>query len=250
VMAPADPVSITTPLTVSANYSDIDLGDTHTATINWGDGITTAGVVTKLDPATNSGTVTGSHSYATPGVYTITVTITDSGSPSLSASSTTTQYVVIYDPSGGFVTGGGFINSPAGASVQFPLAVGRANFGFVSRYQKGAKIPTGETEFQFKAGNLNFHSTLYQWLVVAGARAQYKGEGTINGSGRYGFLLTAIDGQVSGGGGVDKFRIKIWDMNSGDAVVYNNEMLSTDDAAPTTAISGGSIVIHEAPGRK
>ena len=58
---------------------------------------------------------------------------------------------------------------------------------------------------------MNFHSTSYEWLVVAGARAQYKGEGTINGSGNYGFMLTAIDGQINGGGGVDKFRIKIWD---------------------------------------
>jgi hypothetical protein len=41
-------------------------------------------------------------------------------------------------------------------------------------------------------------------LVIAGARAQYKGLGTVNGSGNYGFLLTAIDGQVNGGGGVDK----------------------------------------------
>jgi hypothetical protein len=39
--------------------------------------------------------------------------------------------------------------------------------------------------------NLEFHSTSYQWLVVAGAKAQYKGSGTMNGSGEYGFLLTA-----------------------------------------------------------
>jgi hypothetical protein len=30
---------------------------------------------------------------------------------------------------------------------------------------------------------------------------KYKGKGTINGGGSYGFLLTAIDGDVSGGGG-------------------------------------------------
>lgn len=36
---------------------------------------------------------------------------------------------------------------------------GKATFGFVSKYKKGATLPTGETEFQFKAGNLNFMST-------------------------------------------------------------------------------------------
>jgi len=77
---------------------------------------------------------------------------------------------------------------------------GKATFGFVSKYIKGKVDPTGNTEFQFKAGDLNFKSTSYEWLVVAGARAQFKGLGTINGTGNYGFMLTAIDGQISGGG--------------------------------------------------
>jgi hypothetical protein len=32
----------------------------------------------------------------------------------------------------------------------------------------------------------------------------------VNGAAGFGFLLTAVDGQVTGGG-IDKFRIKIWD---------------------------------------
>jgi hypothetical protein len=51
--------------------------------------------------------------------------------------------------------------------------------------------------------------------VVSGAKAQYKGTGTVNGQPGYGFLLTATDGQLQGGGGVDKFRIKIWDQGTG-----------------------------------
>jgi hypothetical protein len=88
-----------------------------------------------------------------------------------------------------------------------------------------------------------FKSTSYQWLVVSGARAQYKGSGTLNGAAGYGFLLTAIDGQVNGGGGTDKFRIKIWDANS--VVVYDNQMGAPDDSDPTTVITGGSIVLHK-----
>lgn len=153
---------------------------------------------------------------------------------------------MIYDPDGGFVTGGGWINSPAGAYAADLALTGKANFGFVSKYKKGANVPTGNTEFQFKAGNLNFHSDSYQWLVVAGAKAMYKGTGSINGAGSYGFLLSAIDGQINGGGGVDKFRIKIWDKNNGDTVVYDNQITAADDADPTTVIAGGSIVIHKA----
>jgi hypothetical protein len=83
--------------------------------------------------------------------------------------------------------------------------VGKANFGFVAKYKKGATIPEGQTEFQFKAGNLNFHSTTYQWLVVSGARAQYKGVGTINGAGDFGFMLTAIDSDLKKKGDPDMF---------------------------------------------
>jgi hypothetical protein len=155
------------------------------------------------------------------------------------------QYVVVYDPSSGSVTGGGWIISPAGACPDCTSSPeGRAHFGFVSRYKRGATTPEGTTEFQFQAGDLNFHSSSYKWLVVAGARAQFKGEGMINGMSHYGFMLTAVDGQLNGGGGVDKFRIKIWDMDNADMIVYDNEMSAADDAAPTTSLGGGSIVIH------
>ena len=150
---------------------------------------------------------------------------------------------MVYDPSAGFVTGGGWIDSPAGAYTADPSLTGKANFGFVSKYKKGASTPTGQTQFKFKTGDLNFHSTEYDWLVVAGPHAKYKGSGTINGSGDYGFMVTATDGAVNGGGGVDKFRMKIWATATED-VVYDNQLGDGDDADATDAIEGGSIVIH------
>ena len=48
--------------------------DTHTATINWGDGLVEAGAVIQ---GSESGIVAGSHLYALPGTYAVTVTITD-----------------------------------------------------------------------------------------------------------------------------------------------------------------------------
>ncbi len=80
--------------------------------------------------------------------------------------------------------------------------------------------------------------------MISGAKAQYKGEGTINGAGSYSFLLTANDGQVSGGGGVDRFRIKIWDKAT-DNVVYDNQLGDAEDATASDALEGGSIVIHK-----
>ena len=79
--------------------------------------------------------------------------------------------------------------------------------------------------------------------MVAGAKAQYKGSGTVNGSGDYGFLLTATDGDL--GGAADRFRIKIWDKASG-TVIYDNKLGSSDDidAADPQAITSGNIVVH------
>ena len=122
-------------------------------------------------------------------------------------------------------------------------ATGKATFGFNARYQRGANTPDGSTEFQFQAGGLNFKSTTYQWLVVAGSKAQYKGVGSINGKGTYNFLLTAIDGDLQNGK-ADAFRIKITDPSTG-SVIYDNQMGTDDTSNSATVLGGGSIVIHQ-----
>jgi hypothetical protein len=217
------------------NFSDTEVQG-HTATFSWDDGSPNSTVTVNAGVTSAS----ASHTYPSAGVYTVCVTVADDCGDSACKCF---EFVVIYDPNGGFVTGGGWINSPPGAYVPNPSLVGKANFGFVSKYLKGATIPTGETEFEFKSGDLNFHSTSYDWLVISGAKAQYKGVGTINGTGSFKFLLTATDGQVNGGGGVDKFRIKIW---STSGIVYDNAPGSDDiDTSGQTAISSGSIVIHK-----
>ena len=40
-----------------------------------------------------------------------------------------------------------------------------------------------------------------------------------------------------------KFRIKIWDKVTGN-IIYDNQMGGSDGVDPSTAIAGGSIVIH------
>jgi REJ domain. len=228
---PTEPQAVNTSVPLGGSFTDDGSNDTHTASYAWGDGHSSAGTVSET---AGSGTVSGSHTYESAGIYTPELTVSDDDTGS---DTEPCRYVVVYDPSAGFVTGGGWIDSPAGAYVPDPAMTGKATFGFVSKYKKGATTPEGSTEFQFHAAGLNFKSTSYQWLVVGGSKATYKGWGTINGQGSYGFLLAALDGSP------DKFRIKIWDVGSGD-VVYDNNLGGGDDADPAIALGGGSIVIH------
>jgi hypothetical protein len=170
-----------------------------------------------------------------PGIFELTFTATD---PS-GLSDTDSTTVTVVGLGGGFVTGGGWIYSEPGNYAPDPMLEGKATFGFVSKYKKGASIPTGETEFQFHTAGLNFHSTRYDWLTVdqAAMSAQFMGSGTINGAGApngqdYRLMLWAGDGDP------DTFRIKIWWEDGGaETVIFDN--------GTGQALNSGSIVIHK-----
>ena len=234
ISLPSGPVAVNTSVPLGATFTDPGTADTHSGTFELGaDGPVVSGSV-------SSGSLSASVTFAQAGVYTIIARVTDDdgGVGSRSSASDVTAFVVVYDPNGSFVTGGGWINSPAGAYAAEPSFTGKASFGFVAKYKPGATVPSGNTEFQFKAGDLNFKSTSYEWLVVAAAQAKYKGGGTINGGGNYGFMITAVDGDSG-----DRFRIKIWELGSG-VIVYDNKMGEADDSDAATTLGGGSIVIH------
>ena len=249
---PSSPVPLGTSVAAVAAYTDAGWRDTHTALLQWDwDSETATSTGAASTGIASAGIANGSNTYTAAGVYTVRVLVTDDDGEVASRSSAAdiSAYVVVYDPAGGFVTGAGWIESPV-AACRFTAcasdgtAVGKATFGFVSRYARGATVPTGTTEFHFQAGGLKFQSVSYQWLVIAGGRAQYKGEGTINGVGHYGFILTAIDGQLNGGDGSDKLRIKIWDLDNASAsVIYDNQMGALDDGNAATALGGGVISI-------
>jgi hypothetical protein len=243
VAVPAVPMAIGSGnITLVASFTDT-VGQSSSCSIDWNDGSAPdAGAV--VDPtAVSAGSCTASHLFTAVGVYTVTMSVTDACGETATA---VYRYAVVYDGSAGFVTGGGWITSPRGSYTPDPALTGKATFGFVARYLKGnSKEPVGVTEFHFSVANFNFQSDSYEWLVISGAKARFKGTGTVNGSGAYSFELTAWDGQESGGGGADRFRISISDPSHGNAVVYDNQISAPGGADPTTTLGGGSIVIHK-----
>ncbi|MDX1405511.1 MAG: FG-GAP repeat protein [Woeseiaceae bacterium] len=245
--ATPNPVAVTNGVTLTAIVDDTATGGSNIAsatyTVDGGSPIAmTAQDGTFDEPS--EGVTAAVAAFATPDVHQLCVTGTDAAGNSGDEDCT---LLAVFDPSAGFVTGGGWIDSPANACQLTPACqgqTGKANFGFVSKYQQGAQTPTGNTKFLFKAGDLNFDSDSYEWLVVANHKAQYKGDGRVNGSGNYGFMLFAIDADLTPSTNVDLFRIKIWDKDNNDLIVYDNEPGADEDDDPTTEIGGGSIVIH------
>jgi hypothetical protein len=242
---------------IQINTSTTDLK--ATITNSTGDPVDAASVTFTVTNSTGNVLASGSSNTNVSGIATLPVNI--SGFPiglykvvavAGSGCSSSTAYMTIYDPNGNFITGGGWIMSPEGALVNKPSVTGKANFGFNAKYKKGNNLVDGNTEFQFQQGDFNFKSSSLDagTLVISGAKATYRGVGTVNGAGNYGFMVSAVDGQINGGGGTDLFRIKIWDRSQGNTVIYDNNMGNDENGVPTTALGGGSIVIHNANGKQ
>ncbi|NEM98714.1 HYR domain-containing protein [Pontibacter burrus] len=242
ISGPEGPVQVGADVHLSATFTDNNL-----ASATWR--LMANGTTVSEYTCTNcisGNNITGTFK-PTPGVYTVELEVNDR------CGATTRllyEYVVVYDPNGGFVTGGGWIESPAGAMLGDKSGVkGRANFGFNAKYKTGKNNTTevdGHTNFQFRDGDLHFSSIEHEdmSLVISGKKATYTGWGTVNGKGRHRFRVIAIDGDVNGGG-PDEFRIKIWGDNSNSDVLYDNQRGVSESSDLATVLGGGSIVIHK-----
>ena len=197
----------------------------------------------QANPVVIGNVVAAQHTYYETGVYEIKLTMKDY--PYLSTVVESYKYVVVYDPSAGFVTGGGWIEFPAGAYVPDPGLIGQATFGFISKFYRtrtGENELSGNTVFEFHAADLRFTSSSYDFLVVKNSKAIYRGLGYINGdvSKEYGFMLTAQDLEDG-----DMFRIQIWDGDPASGLIYDNKIgAAANDLDAGTLISDGSIIIQ------
>ena len=103
-----------------ATFTDVGPVDTHTATIDWGDGSEVeAGTLAEVS---NSGSVEGTHTYADNGSYIVTVTVADGDSAESSNSLTVTVDNVspTVTASSDQTVGGVFLYLPEGATFTDP----------------------------------------------------------------------------------------------------------------------------------
>ncbi len=206
ITLPAAAITVGTVATIAVTFTDAGSADTHTISVNWGDGVTTAGL---------------SHAYAAPGLYTVSATVADDDGGS--DSGVATGFIVVYDPGAGFVTGSGWFGSSD-----------KTKFEVVVKY-RGAVVGSDALVSLEQAG-LTFTSTAVEWLVLQPGRAKVRGTGTLGGtSGIYQFVLTAVDGP-------DGIRLKIW---NAAGVVFDNQAGLPDDSWTVTPLGGGNISVKE-----
>jgi hypothetical protein len=235
-------VKIGTTINMAGTFWDVS-GNKHTA--KWlVDGASVNGTLTE-PVGTKNGTVKGSYKLATAGVYKLQMNLTDQ--KGVTSYATTNGYdeaiVVAYDPNGGYTYGGKKFKSPKGAMPSNPHVAGDMTYGFQTNYYKGATNPKGETWFILNNGDFEFNALNFEYLVVNGAKAQFKGLGKMvrNGIEQSGiaFILTVIDGQLAGGDGTDKIRMKIYNKNTSE-VYYDNQPGASDADAPVTVVENNS----------
>jgi len=208
---PAAPLTVGSPATVALTFTDPGSADTHTLSVDWGDGTTTS---------------SPKHAYAAAGLYTVSVTVQDDDGGA--DARTAADFIVVYDPSAGFATGGGW----------FDAASGQAHFAFVVRYKDGVIDRGASVDFRVPTADLIFSSESFDWLVLGPGQAKVHGVGSLNGrAGAFSFLLTAVDGAPDG------LRVKIW--NASGAVVYDNQPGARDDAGAVTPLGGGNVSVKE-----
>ena len=219
-IANADPaVSITSPsdgstvnvgatVNVTAAWGDAGSNDSHTCSIDWGDGTITTGALTAT-------TCSGGHAYASIGAPAVGVTITDDD-----GGSAFDEILLVVAEGGTKVTGGGWI----------ARADGKLRFGLVADPAGG----TAEGEIQVRWGTHRFHGTTVSGLTASRPSASWSGVGRYDGSDGYSYEVTVVDNGSGGGRSrtPDTFAIVIRD--GGGTIVFN----------ASGPLGGGNIKIH------
>jgi hypothetical protein len=98
-------------------------------------------------------------------------------------------------------------------------------------------------DLKVKGGDFDFNGKATEWLVAAGATAYAQGTGKVNGRSGFAFLVSAVDGQEPGGGGIDRLRLKVWNVATGE-VVYDNQRGDATTAVATETLGGGRLDIR------
>jgi hypothetical protein len=115
-----------------------------------------------------------------------------------------TANIVAFDPNG-FAAGVGSIVAGSDAVGFTPGK--RVGFAFAAVYRRNATTPIGLFDVLSVDSHVLFNATSFDWLAVAGRRAEMLGHGNLNSQTGWSFRAVAVDGTP---GTADRIEISIW----------------------------------------
>ncbi len=226
-------VAVESPVTLKAAVAEVadgSLGDITKASVFFdvsagiGGGTTSYGPV----PVSASGEATWAFPTGLPAnVYTVDVRM-DPANGYYQAEPADTAALVVYDPSAGFTTGGGWVMDGGH----------KGNFGFGVKYVgRGANI-RGQALYIYRSDDVltRIKSNAMDWLVVNGTTSVFRGKATGNDVGNYTFEITVVDNGEPGA--TDTFAIKIW---RPDGTLLHE--------VPATKLGAGNLIVPQPKGR-
>jgi hypothetical protein len=127
----------------------------------------------------------------------------------------------------------GWFNSEPGSFLPDPTITGTLNFNMSIHNINHPNSAQGVVKIKFPAAHINLTANQLECLLIEENVITVRGEGKNTGKGKYGILVTAIDGGNSG----DLIKITIWDKLDGDKVIYDNLTMNELGGGYITIIS-------------
>ncbi len=172
--------------------------------------------------AGNLGSISSHFRYPRAGVYTVTITVVDG--QGLRDEWAYDQFIVVYDPDAGGVSGSGMYWSDDSSYDDIDRHGEWAFFGYDAKYKNNGTLK-GETELLL-LGDFYFKSTAYDYLIVNDTLAVAEGVGRFNGRSGYRFRVQGIDN-----GRTDFFQLTVWEDGNPANVVYDNGVLFSQNGS-------------------
>jgi probable HAF family extracellular repeat protein len=239
-IAADDLVQVGMPFESSVGFSGGDTAARHNITWNWGDG--SGDQQGNARESNGDGVASAHHVYAAPGIYTVSAKVGDRSGKG----PTVTRTVVAYDPAPGALAGSGWFVSPHGARKTADRQMGTAAFSFVLPSGPSTTAGKAAPRLNFSAAGLSLRSDSVRLVARQGARAEFEGSGTLNGTGNYLFSVKMTSGAGAGAGVGEpgRFGLKIWHVDPATRAVvvdYDNR----DDASQGLGSPfRGKVLIH------
>lgn len=230
----ADMVEVGMPFDGKVGFAGSDTNARHYVNWSWGDG--SASQPGQASERQGSGTGVGTHTYAAPGIYTISATVTDLRGNS----STVTRQVVAYDKTRGVVRGSGAFLSPQGPGPVLRADPGPAAFRLLAAMPSAGTAAAAKGELQFSIGTSTFRSKSLKAVAQQGGSTRFEGSATKNGGGDYRFTLTTTAGDNRSA----RFGLKIWHADP----VTRTEVVDYDNLRAGPGNSGSVVagsIVHQ-----